>query len=511
MYFRDRVEHNHPNGTYKESETAFVEQLCFEGVLKEDAHFTCKMILIEWCMLLTISLDAELVPWKRQTLAMKLQSIKDIIPALKLALEARQDDMAVAGRELNAQEELFRWLEIRNDSFALSFLIDLGMSIGFRKKPRSDSWHIAGKAYLLAEMCKDIFLTQHPQATDEVPDFNDNPDDRGHDRDGDAAGDGGEHDEAAEPAGPPGVVAPQGGGDAAQQAGGARGGAEPAQAPGPEGVRHTTFIGNSREALALKICVHSVWATKYATETNWLLSSMLDQWLKEGMELYTYHTSNIFSAECFPGIAYTAQNTWIQDLASNAKLVPPKPPGQWTAVVNGPAALRKAWINHFSVVCVQRKAGAPQVLRRPLAEVSVSSSAQQREKRQRLLEATDTAPAATMAGPSGATSSATSGSESAGSIVNSGFSIQNRLSQMAEENRILLEQLTQREEAKQQRFLDTMVLSMDRMAERMTQSMTRTMLTFMHTNASSASSSFGSSGVLTPTASNVRRLPSPFD
>lgn len=166
----ERVQAFHPDESYSQTNKEFLNQFLIDGSLSMDSHFALTMIRDELSMLITFDSVADLVPFFASSLTFRRQTLTDLIEPLARALVARQESMPMLG--LSESQAKFRFLEIHVDSIPFSLLIDIGWCLGFRHQPRSNSWHLAGKAYLLGEMCRNVFQSMHPDALEELVTFN---------------------------------------------------------------------------------------------------------------------------------------------------------------------------------------------------------------------------------------------------------------------------------------------------------------------------------------------------
>lgn len=88
----------------------------------------------------------------------------------------------------------------------------------------------------------------------------------------------------------------------------------------------------------MRLCTYKTWADKYESELEWSPNKMVNEWLKEAIQLYShvsYHWSNCkvkhFSDKQFPAIQTTAINSWLADVANRAATTKKvsKPSGNW--------------------------------------------------------------------------------------------------------------------------------------------------------------------------------------
>jgi hypothetical protein len=356
--FEVRIEDFHPDDSYTEDQKAFLRQLMNEdGQLSRDARLSLTMIRDELAFLLPQERLADLHPFRAMPKEGQIELLMGLRRELKIVLQARQDALPNDG--LNPQQEKFKFLEIHEDSFPLCLLLDIGWCLGFRYQPKSNSWHLAGKAYLLGEMCRHVFLLRNPQAADELIEFRDRGGDReGDDYEGMMGGDEGEEVE---------------------------------DVPASTGDEIPAFVANAVTSSKLKACVFYVWHEKYAApDCHWSVKHMCHDWLFDAMELFSVHTKKTYHAACFPMIAHTAENTWIGQLVTNSRIPSATPAGDWVQSLTTPAkagaTLRKEWICYWSRRLAMKRVEPPKTAKRLSEATGTSTSAQGRRNVRQAIE-----------------------------------------------------------------------------------------------------------------------------
>lgn len=361
--FQDRIEAHHPDATYTNDQKDFLANFInADGQMKHAAKFALTMIRDELCALLTISSMAELAPFNSQSVEVRTAAIMALRAPLAVNLNARQEQMPDI-EDLNEGQELFYYLEFYEGTLPLALILDIGWCLGFRQQPRSNSWMLAGKAFLLAELCRALFLDLHPGATAQLPHFADAPA-----RDGDNYEDMMGREEGPEVEEDPAALV---------------------------GDVITVYVANSALSNVLKLCVHQVWHAKYTNGRPWSSTLMLSDWLVEGKTLFTQKTNKIYSPEASVKIHYTAENTWIPGFNANCRIPTDRPAGAWSDAVAGPRAAQSQWIRYFCIAILATKVEPPRIAKRLSAGGGGSTSAQSRNVRR----ATAVAAAATPIAP----------------------------------------------------------------------------------------------------------------
>lgn len=341
---------SHPNETYTAGQRYFLTQfLGKDDKLSNIAHLSLTMLRDEWAYALPQNKIADLVPFRNLSTAEKLQYIVNMREPLQRKLQQRQEEMPIEG--LKPGMDKFKFLEIDAEDMNVSFLLVIGMWLAYRQFPESESWHIAGKAYLLGQICKITFLALHSDANDEIPMHVRTDDDNfvSSDEDSDNS------DETSEQSDDENRQLPR---------------------------LLETFVSNNTHTNQLKLCVFAVWHNHYSDGEKFSKNLMIGAWLQEALKRFTDILYLRFSADCFPPIAATAGN-WITDLSSNAKLTSRvKPTGAWDEAVAGKTAERKVWINYFSILIAEKKCAALETAR-PHSEAVGESAAARSRKRNR--------------------------------------------------------------------------------------------------------------------------------
>lgn len=429
--FEERLEHFHPDETYSAEQKEFLANLMNEdGHMKSDSKFTWTMIRDELCALLPFSTMAELAPFNSQSVEARRTVLMNLRGPLSLNLNARQEAMTIG--TMNASQTIFRWIEFTEDAIPLSLLLDLGWCLGFRHQPRSNSWLLAGKAYILGQVCRALFLDLNPLAGNELHNFGEAP-----------ARDGDNYEE---------MLGPQ---DLPEPA------EEPAEGQGAvAGDVILTYVANATTSSILKLCVHYTWHKKYTTDgAVWSPTHMLADWLIEAKALFTEKTGKTYSAVASVSIHHTAENTWLTGFNANARIPVALPPGEWSdalqASVPGQAPTQRQlltqWIRYFCIAIVAAKIEPPRIAKRLSVGGGTSTSAQSRRNVRQAIGA-GTAPAAVATAAPGAsdTAPATAG---AGGVLRSAFDFQARFAQQAEADRLLIDTAIERENRKHDEIL----------------------------------------------------------
>jgi hypothetical protein len=348
--FEERFEKYHPDESYTADMRQFIGQLSIDGRMKADARVAFTFMRDEWCALLPQESVADTVPFNSLPTKVRIDRFQAMFGTLCRNLEARQESLPL-NKPLTDGQELFKFLEFDEDSLPMSLMIDIGVCLGFRYQPMSNSWLHAGKAFLLAQMCRTLFADLHPGAADELPQFE--------------GGElGNDHESMPEMEG--------------EEAG--------AQEPAAGNILHT-FVPNNLHSNKLKLCVHAVWHTHYLT-AKWSPGMMVGAWLKEGMEEFSTRLGMKYDRACFPNIVSTAGG-WIDSLVANAKTNSPQPSGEWFDTLRGTQAARKEWIAHFAVRLVKTKIEAPKTAKQ--LSIGEGQSASAAGRKRKLIAITDTA------------------------------------------------------------------------------------------------------------------------
>lgn len=413
----ERVQAFHPDETYTLRNSEFVAQFLVDGHLSLDSHFAFTMIRDELSMLIPFESVADLVPFFASPLTFRKNVFLNFMAPLARNLVTRQESMPL--ENLSDSQSLFRFMEIHENSIPLTLLIDIGWCLGFRQQPRSNSWHLAGKSYLLGEMCRNVFEGMHPDAGDELVNFNRASLPREDDYDvmlGEP-----EIEEVADVVG---------------------------QEQDADTVTIDTFVANSTAASQLKLIVMHVWHQKCSAGACWSVSNMKKEWLMEALVLFRSLMNKSYAAACFPAIANTAENTWISGLVALGKMSDGAPAGEWSDTLHGTTAARKKWLIYYAALLVKRKTEPPRIAKRlSVGGGTSASSAQRRNVRQATeanVQAARTARAAEHIEPTTAT---------AGAALNGMFGAHARFSQSQEEDRAIMRQAVEQDRLRHEQLM----------------------------------------------------------
>ena len=160
-------------------------------------------------------------------------------------------------------------------------------------------------------------------------------------------------------------------------------------------------VGSASEALwspfsvedtFMRLCCYKVWSEKYEQEEEWSPSKMVNEWLKEAIQLYnhvSYHWNSVkvknFPEEEFKNIRHTAMHSWVPDIVNRAvaSYSGKKPTTHWVTDWCTPPVTEKRheWESYYCSVMLRSKNLAKLLHKRDVMHVDLTE--EQEGKRQR--------------------------------------------------------------------------------------------------------------------------------